>query len=163
MNAHTALAEPLLSFVVRGQPAAQGSKRGYVVNGHVNVVEDGKRTRPWRDTVKNAAVDAMERKPGCFPITGPVALHATFYLARPKGHYRTGRNAHLLRDSAPTRPTTKPDGDKMLRLVCDSLKDAGAYRDDAQVVDFSAHKRYADASHLPGVVILLRPLEVASC
>lgn len=35
---------------------------------------------------------------------GAVAANIEFYIDRPKGHYRTGRHAHLLKDSAP--PTT---------------------------------------------------------
>jgi hypothetical protein len=38
------------------------------------------------------------------PITGPVRVWVRFTFTRPPSHYRTGRNAHLVRDAAPTSP-----------------------------------------------------------
>lgn len=55
----------------------------------------------------------------------------TFHLPRPKGHYRTGANAHLLRDSAPEQPSVKPDLDKLVRSTMDGLSEAGVWHDDA--------------------------------
>jgi crossover junction endodeoxyribonuclease RusA len=79
-----------------------------------------------------------------FPFsTGPVAVHVKFVMPRPKHHYRTGRNAHLLRDSAPEYPTGKPDLDKLCRALLDSLTAAGVVKDDAQVVWLDAIKVYA--------------------
>jgi Holliday junction resolvase RusA-like endonuclease len=149
----TTAAGPVLDFYVVGVPSQQGSKRGYIVNGRVNITEDSKKTRPWRDAVKHAALDASGRHRTA-PLLdgGPVRIVVTFVLPRPRGHYRTGRNAHLLRDAAPRWPAVKPDADKMWRLVGDSLKDAAVYRDDAQVVQARISKVYADGQ-LPGAHI----------
>lgn len=144
-----------LTIHVHGTPAPQGSKR-FVGNGVM--IESSKRVKPWREAVKHAALDALNGAP---PIDGPVWLSADFYLPRPKGHYRTGRNAHLLRDSAPARPASKPDLDKLLRSTCDALKDAGVYRDDSQIVRAIADKYYADPLSVPGAVITVRPLNEA--
>lgn len=81
----------------------------------------------------------------------------TFFLPRPKGHYRTGQNAHLLKDSAPALPGVKPDLDKLLRSTYDALTTAGAYTDDATVTDGSQRKRYADTTNPPGAHITIRP------
>jgi len=156
-GSNTHPAGSVLEFFVHGVPSQQGSKRGYVVNGRAVIVEDSKRTRPWREAVKHAALDVIIDTGWPLIANGGVELDVTFWLPRPKSHYRTGRNAHLLRDDAPARPTTKPDGDKMLRLVCDSLTDAGAYRDDAQITDYAVHKRYVDHGHIPGAQVRLRP------
>lgn len=128
-----------LTLRVHGTPAPQGSKR-HVGNGVM--VESSKRVKPWRQDVKYAALEAMSKDAS--PLTGPVSVVVTFYLPRPKGHYRTGRNAYLLRDSAPAHPAVKPDVDKLLRSTLDALGEAGVWRDDSQVVALVAAKEYAD-------------------
>jgi len=108
----------------------------------------GPKVKTWREDVRTTVLaDGPHR-----PITGPVRATILFYLARPKSHYRTGRNAHLLRDSAPLFPTTKPDIDKITRSTLDALTSAGAYSDDSQVVSTFLAKHYADGV-LPGAII----------
>ena len=53
----------------------------------------------------------------------PVGVAVHFLFPRPKSHYRTGKNAHLLRAGAPDRPTTRSvgDTDKLCRAILDSL------------------------------------------
>lgn len=127
-------------FTVFGKPQPAGSKSAYLnpKTGKINVSDSNKKSRPWKQQVAGAAADQVEEV-----WTGPLALTVAFYVARPKGHYRTGRNADLLRDSAPVWPTTKPDTTKLLRAVEDSLIGV-LYRDDAQVVRQLVTKHYAD-------------------
>ena len=81
----------------------------------------------------------------------------TFFFARPRSHYRTGRNAHLLRDDAPIAPTSAPDLSKLIRSTEDALGDAGAIVNDARIVDHNARKRYTHADFpMPGAIIVLR-------
>ncbi|MGH3500203.1 MAG: RusA family crossover junction endodeoxyribonuclease, partial [Nocardioidaceae bacterium] len=77
-----------------------------------------------------------------------------FRFNRPKSHYGTGGNAHLVKASAPLFPTGKPDADKLLRSVFDALTAARVWRDDAQAVYLGARKVYADARP-PGATILI--------
>jgi len=136
-------AGPVLTVHVVGLPAPQGSKRGFVVGNRAVVVDDNKPTlRTWRDDVKRAALDEITAT-GYTPADDGLVVDVTFLLPRPRSHYRTGRNAHLLRDSAPAYPTTKPDIDKLLRSTLDALKVAGAYRDDSHVVRVVMEKLYA--------------------
>lgn len=84
-----------------------------------------------------------------------------FAMARPKGHYRTGRNAHLLRDGAPPYPAGTPDLSKLCRATEDALTDAGVvWADDAQVVEYTRlAKVYAGQPGelaVPGAVIMIR-------
>jgi Holliday junction resolvase RusA-like endonuclease len=139
----------VLHVNVVGTPAPQGSKR-HVGNGIM--IESSKKVKPWRQDVKAAALDRLAGEP---PADGELSIDIGFWLARPKGHYRSGRNAQLLRDSAPRRPTTKPDLDKLIRSTLDALKDAGVYRDDSQIVTVYAQKFYADRQP-PGAQILVR-------
>jgi len=126
------------------------------------MVESSKKLKPWRDSVTYAAVEALAGAD--FPMFGRgVALHVsvTFWFPRPAGHYRTGRNAHLLRDGAPAYPAGRPDVDKTLRSTLDSLTDAGVFADDAQVVTVKATKRYAgspDGLSRPGALIHVRAI-----
>jgi Holliday junction resolvase RusA-like endonuclease len=158
-------AAPALVIEVRGVPAPQGSKRGFVnKGGGVSMVESSKKVKPWRESVKYAAVDAMHATtcpvdcPGwAYPLAGPVHLAITFRFARPKFHFRTGKNAHLLRDAAPVFPSGRPDLDKCLRSSLDALGEAGVFRDDAQVVHITARKHYADLQP-PGARIVVRAL-----
>lgn len=136
---------------VHGIPAPQGSKR-HVGNGIM--VESSKRVKPWRQDVKHATLDALG---GRLQLLGPVRLDVLFLLPRPKGHYRTGRFAHLLRDSAPLYPAGKPDIDKLLRSTLDGLGEAGVWRDDAQVVCIDQlAKAYAEPHNPPGALIRVR-------
>lgn len=133
-----------LRIEVLGTPAPQGSKR-HVGGGRM--VESSKLVGPWREAVKAAVAAAY---PGLEPITGPVVIDLIFRLRRPKSHYRTGRNAHLVRASAPRHPAVKPDLDKLVRSTLDGLVDAGVIADDALVTVLAATKTYAD---LPGARI----------
>lgn len=143
---------PLL-ISVHGNPAPQGSKRAFYnkATGRAQVVESSKAVKPWREAVKFAALEERNRE-GIPTLTGPVAVTITFYLARPKGHYGTGRNAELVKESAPRVPSVKPDLDKLARSTLDALKDAGVYTDDAVVFDLHVSKVYADP-RLPGALI----------
>jgi Holliday junction resolvase RusA-like endonuclease len=80
------------------------------------------------------------------PILTGVIVAAVFTFERPKSHYRTGKNAHLLRDSAPVDHIQAPDTDKLCRLVGDALETAGVLDSDSQICDWVATKRWGDFS-----------------
>ena len=76
----------------------------------------------------------------------PVYMEFRFYLPRPKSHYRTGKNSHLLKPSAPALPckSSSADLDNFIKFVKDCLNGV-AYHDDCQVVEYGiAKKRYAE-------------------
>jgi len=147
-----------LSFDVHGTPTPQGSKKAFARTNKatgkttVSLVESaGDRLKEWREEVKVAAMVAkVEAEIPRFD--GPVCVDVTFFLPRPKGHYGTGRNAGVLKDWAPLVPVTKPDGDKLLRAVCDALTSASVYLDDSQIVEHRSRKRFAD-DRAPGARI----------
>lgn len=150
------------SFTVFGEPQPAGSKQVFPLldkkkickcgpvhgplphrrdNGSiiVNVTDDNKDTKAWRNHVSRVA---REEYSGPL-LTGFVSLECVFYLPRPKGHYGSGVNEHRVKPSAPAMPGVKPDHDKLLRAVSDGLTQAGnVYKDDALVVDGIARKRY---------------------
>ena len=139
----------MITIWVDGEPAPQGSKS---VGRYGGVYEKSRKVKPWRDAIKAAALAQ-----GQLALTGPLRVDIVFMLPRPAMHYRTGRNAHLLRDTAPLRPATRPDLDKLIRSTLDGLTGAGVYSDDGQVVSLTARKEYADAStgQKPGAEIII--------
>jgi crossover junction endodeoxyribonuclease RusA len=147
-------------ITVTGTPAPQGSKRGFVVGNRAVIVDDNKpRLRDWRADVKDAAEKALAaRYPYISMWDGAVGVEIQFLFARPKGHYRTGKNAHILRETAPLHPAVRPDIDKTTRAVLDALKAAGALKDDARVTDLHAVKRYAPRGQAPGAHITIREI-----
>lgn len=155
--------EPAIVITAVGLPAPQGSKR-HVGNGVM--VESSKKVKPWRQDVKHAALDIAEALDWTV-LDGPLAVAMTFTFARPKGHYRTGRNAHLLRDAAPSRPAGMPDLSKIVRSTEDALTGI-VWKDDARVVEYvRLGKWYAgteapDVLVVPGCVIRVWPLEAVA-
>lgn len=149
---------PILACMVVGTPAPQGSHKAFIAGGRAVITHDSKKTRPWRQDVKFAVLDAAGSDGT--PAAGPLEVDVTFALARPKSHYRTGRNAHLLRDGAPVAPAGKPDIDKLLRSTLDGLGEGGVWVDDSQVVGVVARKTYAGGDNVllprPGAFIVVR-------
>ncbi len=84
------------------------------------------------------------------PVDNPALVALLFEFARPKSHYRTGRNSHLLKDTAPVRHTQPPDLDKLVRLTFDGLEMAGVVGNDAQVWHLTAAKTWGtvDQTHV---------------
>lgn len=149
-----------ITLTVYGLPAPQGSKR-HVGNGVM--IESSAKVKPWRQDVKQAALDTVHGIADWTPLDGPLVASMTFTFARPKGHYRTGRNAHLLRDTAPARPAVTPDLSKILRSTEDALTGV-IWADDARVVGYARLGKFyagtnaADVLTMPGCLIRVWPL-----
>lgn len=119
---------PYITVLAKGLPAPQGSKRHV---GRGRLIEASKKVAPWRAAVARAARDAAREQGWDTPPRDvPLELVVDFYLPRPQAaRYRV-------------YPHVRPDLDKLVRAVCDSLQTAQVYADDAQVVSIRAHKRY---------------------
>jgi crossover junction endodeoxyribonuclease RusA len=134
-----------IHFYVAGMPATQGSKRGFVQQGRVRLVETGgNRLVAWRHAV---AAEARLRQVGQEMLLGPVDVEAGFLLPRPA--------------SAPKRKRTWPVGarsgdlDKLARAILDACTGV-LYADDAQVVDLHVTKDWAPPGSQPGMAITVR-------
>ena len=132
----------MVRFFVPGHPVPQGSKRHV---GKGIMVESSKDLGPWRQAI---AFEATRNANGT-KFIGPVRLSLVFWFHRPKGHYGTGRNAGVLKASAPDWHSSSPDVDKLVRAVGDALTISGLIQDDRLVARVEAEKRYGD----PGVLI----------
>lgn len=92
-----------------------------------------------------------------FPPGTPVQVNAEFVFARPAFHWGTGRNAGLLKATAPTYHTGRPDTDNLVKLALDALTPE-VVRDDGQVCAVLASKRYCDVNEVPHTELTFRPL-----
>lgn len=90
-------------------PSANNYWRSIVINGRGRVVVS-REAKAFKKAV--SAVMA-----GVSPLTGPVALTATFY-----------------------RPRKQGDLDNLLKVTCDALKGI-CYHDDEQIVQITAHRK----------------------
>ena len=142
-----------LIFTVHGEALPAGSKQSYPVldrQGEVVRTKTGRlltrakhanpKTADWMGHVATVAGEAMGGAP---LFTGPVKLCLTFFRPRPTSHFGSGRNALVLKESAPALPTTRPDATKLTRAVEDSLKGI-VWRDDSQVTSLEVGKRYGE-------------------
>lgn len=121
------------------------------------MIESSKKVKPWREAVKQAGIDARD---GGLPMDGPLFVKMVFTFVRPQSHYRTGRNAHMLKDGAPERPHCKPDVSKLARSTEDALTDARVWVDDARIVEYTRLAKVfanedSDALDAPGVRIVI--------
>jgi Holliday junction resolvase RusA-like endonuclease len=141
----TDLGTCIASFEVPGDPAPGGSKRAFRRGRRIVVTDDCKRNKAWRATVALYARAAFRRPAS----RNPLRVTATFFIRRPRSHYGTGRNASVVRASAPPMPTSKPDATKLWRSTEDALTGI-IWVDDAQIVEQTVAKQYAAT---PGAMI----------
>lgn len=116
------------------------------------LVDANKKSSGWKKEVKEVAREAYAGP----LLDEPLRVRLTFVRVRPKGHYRTGKNAHLLRDDAPAHPTGKPDVLKLARGVEDALTGV-IYRDDSRTVSLEAEKVFGEPECV--IVIIERSAE----
>lgn len=125
-----------VSFFVAGTPVAQGSTRGFIKGSRVVITSTAKGLKKWRKAIEEAA----EKKWGVRnPTDKPVSVELVFFVPRGKTVSRT-------------RPAVRPDLDKYVRAVLDSLTDI-LFDDDGQVIHIIARKDYERVNQPPGVKI----------
>lgn len=140
----------VIRFFAPGDPKGQPRPRAFAmrIGGKFQArVFDAGTAEGWKSQV---AVAARAFAPA-FPILGPVKLRLDFVMRRPRSHYRSGKNADLLRLDAPLNHVATPDCDNLAKAVMDALTQLGIFwRDDAQVARLEVSKRYGD---VPGVAV----------
>jgi Holliday junction resolvase RusA-like endonuclease len=125
--------------------------------GHVGMTHGNeKKLKEYRARVAVAAEQAGARQ-----FTGPVQLEARFFVQRPKSYYGSGRNAGLLKPSAPLFPTTAPDLSKYVRALEDALEGI-TWANDAQIVSLIVSKLYAETGMALRTDVTIRSLDIVS-
>lgn len=74
------------------------------------------------------------------PIQEALSVEIWFYRTVQKS---ISKKEHLRRTTGRVRPTVKPDTDNYIKSTLDALNGI-LWRDDAQIVDLTAHKFYSD-------------------
>ena len=137
----------MMSEYIEGTPKPQPRVKAVRRGKHVGVYTPSS-ADAWRDTLKIG----LNRHAGK-NIEGAFAVKLSFFLKRPKAHFRTGRFSHLLRDDAPEFCTCRSDIDNLSKLVLDVLSKINYWGDDSQVTLLYATKAWADEIHDEGVTI----------
>ena len=123
-------------LVILGKPVAQKRHRYTFKKGFARNYD------PSFTDKKNFKIKVMEFSPYKM-VKGAIMLSLTFYMPRPKNHYRTGKFSNLLRVDAPTNHITKPDIDNLSKFVMDALQGI-LWDDDCYINALDAKKAYSD-------------------
>ncbi|MGN7352380.1 MULTISPECIES: RusA family crossover junction endodeoxyribonuclease [unclassified Paenibacillus] len=126
----------MITFTVFGEPVAQGRPRASTQGGFVRMY-DPEKSKDYKDYVRLAAA---EHAPAAL-LEGPIGMVLTVYRTIPKAISKSPKKAALA-EAGQIVPTTKPDVDNYLKGVKDALKGV-IWKDDSQVVEVFARKRYS--------------------
>jgi Holliday junction resolvase RusA-like endonuclease len=95
---------------------------------------------------KDDFIKAIELLPEGLPkdkMTNPIKCVLHFYCKRPKSHYKTGKNANILKDTSPKYNINNKDLDNMVKFVLDALNDK-LYVDDSLIFEINCSKLYSE-------------------
>lgn len=129
-------------FTVAGKPMAKGDK----------TMLGMKTGKPWlaelnagpKKQWRNRAADVARAARGDQPLLDTaLCVRLEVLRLRPRSHYGTGRNAHVLKAGAPPLPTSAPDLDKLQRSLGDALNGV-VWRDDALISTWIVTRRWAE-------------------
>lgn len=136
-------------FTVMGEPRGKQRAKTY---RHGNFTK----TVTPEQTVVYENLIALEYRRQCmdfrFKDKAMLAIVIEAYFSIPKSVSK--KNRALMIERA-LRPIKKPDGDNIIKVVCDALNGL-AYHDDAQIVDMVARKYYAES---PKLIISIKEVE----
>jgi Holliday junction resolvase RusA-like endonuclease len=136
----------VLSFIAYVHPEPQGSSKAFVIAGKAHITSANMKLKPFRSEVTRCAIIAARDENISLPMALkhiPVRVEVDFYIA--KG------------DSVPKKrlyPSVKPDADKLLRAVLDSLTGVG-FHDDGQVVEIVGKKHYGSPERVEVTVSII--------
>jgi Holliday junction resolvase RusA-like endonuclease len=138
------------SLIIPGNPT--GKARARVTKG--GIAYTPKETKNYETLVKELFFASFKSP----MLTGEICATITAYFGLNKSDYnKSGPNKNGVRKlSGEIRPTRKPDGDNIAKIILDSLNGI-AYADDSQVVSLTVNKLYAKT---PKVELVLKALEV---
>jgi len=142
----------VIDFTIPGKAQPAGSKRAFPFKRGdgslgVRVTDANPNAVAWKERVALCAAAAHKKA----PFVGAIRLVVAFKMLRPKSHF-TGKG--LLKQSAPTHPTVKPDATKLVRGLEDACTSI-LWKDDAQIVEQQVTKNYADIEETRVLVFAL--------
>lgn len=139
----------MITFTVPGPPKPLQRARVGRMGAHARMYD------PEANTTNKATVAILAQqkmRDYNMPLfEGPIRLELTFWVEKPKSKIRKNPNAFPW-------PTSKPDLDNCIKLICDALN-AVVWRDDKQVVILRAVKRWCLNGQAPCTHILIQEAE----
>jgi Holliday junction resolvase RusA-like endonuclease len=132
-----------IDFFVAGVAQPKGSARAFVPKGWTRpvITSANPRLKEWQTLVSLEAARHVSEG----ALDGPVVVELTFVLHRPATLPKKVQHC-----------TKKPDVDKLARSGLDALTGI-VFKDDAQVVDLVAKKRYVAPGNVTGVHVRVWP------
>lgn len=127
-------------FTIPGEPQGKGRARIGKVGGFSRMFTPEK-TVAYEGLIAMAAQQAMA---GAVPLKGACVIEVECVVGMPKSMSKKHRAEAL---AGNMRPIKKPDGDNVLKAVCDGINGV-VWVDDVQAVDSRVWKRYGET---PGV------------
>ena len=131
-----------ISFFVPGPPKAL--KRHRTTKGGIHY-------DPSAGDKKDFLAKAMEHRPDV-PLDGPITLILVCVYPRPGSHFGTGRNAGVLKETAPFWHDQTPDWDNVGKFVGDALNGM-FWKDDRLIVVPVMYEIYGA---VPGIGVIVR-------
>jgi len=130
-----------IEFSARGYPQTKGSTKAFMRPGmrYPVITNDNAKNKAWEQVLK---LEAQRHAPAQI-FDGPVSVMLTFHMVKPKSYPKTRVLQH----------TKKPDIDKLVRSFNDAMTGV-IWRDDSQVVNLSAMKKYSDTPGVDVVILL---------
>ena len=145
----------IISFTIPGEPTAKGRARSFVRNGHVAHYTPEKTAR-YENLVRLAAQQAMCGKA---PIDGACALVVRAFLGIPASWSQKKQKAAAIGEITPTK---RPDLDNIVKAIKDGANGM-AWRDDSQVIDVLASKRYGTVPRVEIEIVNYPALKGGAC
>ena len=123
----------MIKFTIKGKPIALKRHRS---------TRTGRMYDPSAKDKKQIWLQIAKFKPKR-PLEGQIMLFATFYMPRPKKHFRTGKYANILKDGVPEYVISTPDLDNLLKMIMDIIGKKRFIIDDNQICRIQAEKVYS--------------------
>jgi Holliday junction resolvase RusA-like endonuclease len=130
-----------IAFTVPGDPQGKGRAKVVKIGGFTRMATPQK-TVAYEGLIALAAKQAMAGP----PWDGACVIEVDAVFAMPKSMPKKHRADAL---AGKMRPTKKPDGDNVLKAVCDGINGV-VWADDVQAVDQRVTKRYGET---PGLFV----------
>jgi Holliday junction resolvase RusA-like endonuclease len=138
-----------ISFSASGEPKATPRVKACRIGGFTRVYTPAT-ADDWKTIVRYACLEKWDKK----PLVGPLKIQISFYLKRPKSHFRSNGER---KPNAPRYHTSKPDIDNLTKAVLDALTNLGVWQDDKQIASCNVVKFYGVEMH--GCVVIIDELE----
>ena len=122
-----------VQFSIAGNP--QGKARPRFSRGHAYTPDATKKYEAMTAFLYRRAANGFS-----FEKETPISVTILVYFAVPKSASKKKKEVMLY---GGIRPVRKPDADNIAKIILDALNGA-AYHDDAQIVQLSVRKQYAE-------------------